>query len=117
MERFERWRDAVTQRLRQNSFKETLPRLCKSARGCSIKGVLDLSLFLVHVGINRFHCELLHGRSQTQLELRLCGSVQLLVDGGIVTVERNVSAGRVGEAVESDFVFWRDGKEEAKLQL
>lgn len=52
---------------------------------------------------------------QTKLHLGFGSAIELLVDGGIVRVEGNVGAGRVGEAVKLDFGTGRYGKENAKL--
>ncbi len=52
---------------------------------------------------------------QAQLEFGLSRSVQLFVDGRVAAIEGDVGSGRIREAIKSDFLLGRDGKQEAKL--
>lgn len=55
------------------------------------------------------------GGRDAKLQFSLGGTIQLLVDGGVVAVECDVCSSRVGVSGKEDLDIRRDGKEESKL--
>lgn len=48
------------------------------------------------------------GGPDAELQFGLCGTVELLVDGGILTVEKDIGASTVGVAFQSERLVRRD---------
>lgn len=57
----------------------------------------------------RYGGRLRNGSLNTELQLGLGSSVELLVDGGIIAVESDVGTSRVGEALEYRIGIRGDG--------
>ena len=57
-----------------------------------------------------------HGSGfEPKLQLGLCRTIELLVDRRVRTIEGDVSAGRVGIALEENLSVRRNGKKDAQL--
>lgn len=48
------------------------------------------------------------GSLQSKLKLGFCGSIELFVNGRVITIESNIRSSRVREAVESNFAICRN---------
>ena len=52
-------------------------------------------------------------RSQTELQLGLCSSVELLINSRLVAVKGDIGAGGIRESIELDIDLGRDSKKDS----
>lgn len=102
-------RHARSQRLRENGIEIRGSRLGLDGNVVSLFRFHDLIVEKVERSlVPRDNSSL-----EPKLQLGFSGTIELLVDGGVGTVEGNVCTGTVAVALETEFdVLW-DGKENA----
>ena len=62
-----------------------------------------------------YRCLILDGDLEAKLELSLCCTVQLLVDGGVIRIEGHERCRTIRVTLEDSLGSWRDGEKKAQL--
>lgn len=95
-------------RCRSCRFDKGLGNRLPLNNGADRSGLLLLVFDGSWLWCNRFL--LVDGDLESKLQLGLCSSIELLVDGGVVRVKNDEGGGTVGIALEDSLSRWRDGE-------